>query len=113
MGHGRGRQHHRGVTQSLEPILQLRVRQPAIEVCINTLGRKSEAPSDTAVLSPHGNHITTAPAPTEVADGSGSADKPLGRLNSVHQGHYCNLFGVKFDIILSVAVGTIFGLLSD
>ncbi|ORY68194.1 uncharacterized protein BCR38DRAFT_463783 [Pseudomassariella vexata] len=70
------------------------------EVCVDALGRKFVPPSDTSSLPPQ-TPTTTAPTPTDAADGSGGAEKPCGRWYSVQKGDYCNLIAVKFGITLS------------
>ncbi|KAH6617378.1 hypothetical protein F5144DRAFT_624114 [Chaetomium tenue] len=69
------------------------------EVCVDAPGRKFVAPSDTAGLPPL-TPTTTAPTPTDAADGSGGAEKPCGRWYSVQQVDYCNLVAIKFGITL-------------
>ncbi|KAF0328369.1 hypothetical protein K4K61_007357 [Colletotrichum sp. SAR11_59] len=75
-------------------------RMNGSEVCIDAPGRKFVAPSDTSALPPQ-TPTTTAPKPTDAADGSGGSDKPCGRWYSVQQGDYCNLVAVKFAITLA------------
>ncbi|KAH8194552.1 hypothetical protein TruAng_011287 [Truncatella angustata] len=70
------------------------------EVCVDAPGRKFVAPTDTSSLPPQ-TPTTTAPTPTDAADGSGGADKPCGRWYSVQTGDYCNLVALKFGITLS------------
>jgi LysM repeat protein len=69
------------------------------EICVDAPGRKFVNPTDTSALPPL-TPTTTAPKPTDAADGSGGAEKPCGRWYSVQQGDYCNLVAIKFGITL-------------
>jgi LysM repeat protein len=69
------------------------------EICVDAPGRKFVVPSDTSALPPL-TPTTTAPKPTDAADGSGGAEKPCGRWYLVQQGDYCNLVAIKFGITL-------------
>ncbi|KAH7628528.1 hypothetical protein B0T09DRAFT_267188 [Sordaria sp. MPI-SDFR-AT-0083] len=69
------------------------------EICVDAPGRKFVNPTDTSGLPPL-TPTSTAPKPTDAADGSGGAEKPCGRWYSVQQGDYCNLVALKFGITL-------------
>ncbi|KAJ6104824.1 hypothetical protein N7523_011144, partial [Penicillium sp. IBT 18751x] len=69
------------------------------EICVDAPGRKFVNPTDTSALPPL-TPTTTAPKPTDAADGSGGAEKPCGRWYSVQQGDYRNLVAIKFGITL-------------